>query len=268
MAPEAVASQGFLTCSSNNYKYSYCNANTQGRVVLLREVSSGNLCQQGRGWGFDSNGIWVDRGCRGEFSYGRDDGGNNNWDRNGRLVCESVSYRYRYCNANTQDRVSLMREISTGNLCRQGYGWGYDSGGIWVDRGCRGEFSYGRDNRRNNDAAVAAGIFAALAAAIGGGNQYQPPGPPPRPGPPAPSWAVGSFQAWDPQQSDTIQLIVYTNGSVQLRHESGAYLNGGALRDGMVYWNDGKRSWLSREGPGVMLGDVNTGSHYYFRRDR
>jgi len=273
MSPGAYASQGFLTCSSNNYQYSYCNANTQGRVMLLREVSSGNLCRQGRGWGFDNNGIWVDKGCRGEFSFGRDDGGGGgggggNWDRPGQVVCESVGYRYRYCNANTQDRVSLVREMSTGNLCRQGYGWGYDSGGIWVDRGCRGEFRYGQDNRRNNDAAIAAGILGAFAiGAAVGSSQNQNPAPPPQPSGSAPSWAVGSFQAWDPDASDHVQLIVYGNGKVTLRHESGAFVNDGYLRDGMVYWNNGKRSWFAREGPGVMVGDVATGKHYYFRRD-
>ena len=274
MSPGAYASQGFLTCSSNNYQYSYCNANTQGRVMLLREVSSGNLCRQGRGWGFDNNGIWVDKGCRGEFSFGRDDGGGGgggggNWDRPGQVVCESVGYRYRYCNANTQDRVSLVREMSTGNLCRQGYGWGYDSGGIWVDKGCRGEFQYGRDSSRRNDAAIAAGILGAFAlgAAISSSQQAAPPPPPPRPVPAAvPSWAPGSYHAWDPESGDNVLLYVRTSGEVSLRNEVGAIINEGNLRDGMVYWRNGKQSWLAREGPGVMLGDVDTGKHYYFRR--
>ena len=72
-APKAQAAQGFLNCSSNGYKYNYCAANTQGRVVLMREVSSGNLCRQGSGWGYDNGGIWVDKGCRADFSFGRDD---------------------------------------------------------------------------------------------------------------------------------------------------------------------------------------------------
>ena len=70
-APAARAAQGFITCDSNGYRYNYCAADTQGRVVLIREVSTGNLCRQGRGWGYDDSGIWVDRGCRGEFSFGR-----------------------------------------------------------------------------------------------------------------------------------------------------------------------------------------------------
>ena len=171
--------------------------------------------------------------------------------------------------------MSLARELSTGNLCRQGSGWGYDGGGIWVDRGCRGEFRYGQDNRGRNDAAVAAGILGALAIGAAIGSSQTAAAPPPPPPPPAPvvkpsggvpAWAAGSFQAWDPDSGDTVQLFVRASGDVSLRNEAGAVVNDGTLRDGMVYWRNGKRSWLAREGPGVLLGDIETGKHYYFRR--
>jgi hypothetical protein len=273
-APCAQAGAGLLTCESKGYRYEYCIANTQGRVIMLREISTGNLCRQGRGWGFDGNGIWVDRGCRAEFSYGRDDRGGG-WGRSGTLTCSSNGYRYQYCNADTQGRVSLVRELSTGNLCRQGRGWGFDNGGIWVDHGCRGEFRYGRDSGGRNDAAIAAGILGALAlgAAI---NSTQttpqavappPPPPPTRPSMLPPPWAVGSYQAYDPDSGDIVQLVVDGGGRVYLRNELGDVVNQGDLRDGMVWWNSGKRSWLAREGPGVLLGDVETGKHYYFRRN-
>jgi len=238
----------------------------------VSEMSTGNLCRQGRGWGFDNNGIWVDRGCRAQFSYGRDDGGGH-WGRAGQLTCESISYRYGYCNADTQGRVSLNRELSTGNLCRQGYGWGYDGGGIWVDRGCRGVFNYGRDSGGRNDAAIAAGIlgaFALGAAMSSSQNPSPPPAPPPPPQPHGtlpPQWAIGSFQAYDPDSGDNVQLVVDGGGRVYLRNENGAIVSQGTLRDGMIYWGNGKRSWFAREGPGVMVGDIDTGKHFYFRRD-
>ncbi len=267
--PDALAEQRLMQCDSNGYRYQYCNADTQGRVVLLREMSTGNLCRQGRGWGFDNGGIWVDKGCRGEFSYGRDNGGGG-WDRPGQLACESIGYRYRYCNANTQNRVSLIREMSTGNLCQQGRGWGYDNGGIWVDKGCRGEFRYGQDSSRRNDAAVAAGILGALAigAAIGSSQTAAPPPPPPPPPRPvaAPAWAVGSYSAWDPDSGTNVLLYVGTYGEVSLRNDRGAVVNEGSLRDGMVYWSNGRQQWLARQGPGVLLGDIDTGKHFYFRR--
>lgn len=276
----AQAQQGFLHCASNGYRYQFCSANTQGRVVLVREVSTGNLCRQGRGWGFDNSGIWVDRGCRADFSFGRD-GGNwsgGDWTGPNTLVCESIGYRRNFCRADTQNRVNLMREISTGNLCRQGWGWGFDGGGIWVDRGCRGEFSFGRSNNRdrNNDAAIAAGVIGALAlgAAIGAANTPQaapaapPPPPPLTPGqqrPPA--WMIGSFQGFDPDTGDIVTLVVSGAGHAYLRSETGDIVSEGALRDGVIVWSNGQRSWIASEGPGLLLGDINSGRHFYFRRN-
>lgn len=280
-APDARADTGFITCESTGYRYNYCAVRTQGRVAMIREVSTGNLCQQGRGWGYDDNGIWVDRGCRAQFSYGRDDGGGG-WSRSGRLTCESISYRYSYCNADTRGRVSLVREISTGNLCRQGTGWGFDDGGIWVDRGCRGEFRYGRDGGggggNDNGAAIAAGILGALAigAIASSASNPQPAAAPPPPPPPVPavarpalppSWAVGSYQAYDPDSGDIVQLVVDGGGRVYLRNEVGDIVSQGSLSDGMIFWGNGKRSFFARQDPGVLVGDVDTGKHYYFRRN-
>jgi len=58
------------------------------------------------------------------------------------LRCESYRNRRQHCAANTQNRVELIRRL--GGSCHQGRSWGYDRRSIWVDRGCRAEFSYGR----------------------------------------------------------------------------------------------------------------------------
>ena len=56
-----------ITCSSNDGKRNFCNADTRGGVRLTRQIS-GSACVQGQTWGFDNRSIWVDRGCRAEFS--------------------------------------------------------------------------------------------------------------------------------------------------------------------------------------------------------
>lgn len=56
------------------------------------------------------------------------------------VVCESSNGQRQYCPADTRGGVQLMRQIS-GSACRQGSTWGYDNRGIWVDNGCRAEFS-------------------------------------------------------------------------------------------------------------------------------
>ena len=63
----------------------------------------------------------------------------------------------------------------------------------------------------------------------------------------ASAWAIGSYQAYDPDSGDIVQLVVSGGGRVYLRNEVGELVSEGDLRDGMVYWTSGKRSWLARE---------------------
>lgn len=64
------------------------------------------------------------------------------------LDCDSGDYRYTYCPADTGYGVELERQRSN-TPCVFGESWGYDGGGVWVDRGCRGTFRIlsGRSHR-------------------------------------------------------------------------------------------------------------------------
>lgn len=69
-----VGGNGYtLRCESNRNRRQNCAANTENRVQLVRRL--GGTCTQGRSWGYTSRLIWVDRGCRAEFRYGRWTGG-------------------------------------------------------------------------------------------------------------------------------------------------------------------------------------------------
>jgi hypothetical protein len=59
-----------LTCSSNDMRRQFCAADTRGGVRLLRQRSDAS-CRQGSTWGYNRQGIWVDRGCRADFEIGR-----------------------------------------------------------------------------------------------------------------------------------------------------------------------------------------------------
>ena len=59
---------GTIRCESRGNSYEQCNAQTNGRVELLRKL--GGKCNAGRQWGFGADYIWVNGGCRGEFGYG------------------------------------------------------------------------------------------------------------------------------------------------------------------------------------------------------
>ncbi|AXC09618.1 hypothetical protein ACPOL_0233 [Acidisarcina polymorpha] len=125
---------------------------------------SGSACIQGQTWGYDRRGTWVDRGCRADFvvlgggsNWGPGPGypPGNNWGggyppppvtvpgNGGVVTCSSNNGGYNFCNAYTRQGVRLVYQRS-GSPCIQGQTWGYNNKGIWVDRGCRADFSQGR----------------------------------------------------------------------------------------------------------------------------
>jgi hypothetical protein len=139
-----------ITCSSDDGNRHYCNVDTRSGVRLSRQIS-GSACVQTRSWGYDSRGIWVDRGCRAEFVIGggrdRDDG--RGWDRGQIITCSSDDGGRNYCplpRGVDPDSLSMSRQIS-GSPCIPNRTWGVDRRGLWVDRGCRAEFAIrsGRD---------------------------------------------------------------------------------------------------------------------------
>src|SRR5882757_2421501 len=123
-----------VRCSSDDGHRQFCQADTRYGVTMVRQVS-GAPCQQGRSWDYTDRGIWVDRGCRAEFALR-----SASYTSGGRQVpCSSDNGRRNYCRAETHTGVALEKQTS-GSPCRQGYSWGYDDGGIWVDHGCRAYF--------------------------------------------------------------------------------------------------------------------------------
>ena len=71
----AVQAQDTIACESRHQRHEYCRVNTENNVRLRRQLSH-NQCIEGRTWGYDRRGIWVDDGCRAVFEYGyrhRDD---------------------------------------------------------------------------------------------------------------------------------------------------------------------------------------------------
>jgi hypothetical protein len=146
-AAAPAASAQTITCSSDNGRRNFCPVDTRGGVQMVRQ-RSGSPCTQGSTWGFDRRGIWVDRGCRADFvvraggrpgrpGYGPGYGPGGPGGQS--ITCSSDNGRRNYCAADTRRGVQLVRQRSDAR-CTQGYSWGYDRRGIWVDRGCRADF--------------------------------------------------------------------------------------------------------------------------------
>lgn len=131
-----------MRCESHDRKRNRCAADTRRGVDIVRRFSDAP-CVQGRSWGWDGYGVWVDDGCRAEFAIGGGYGGPaypGGGYGQGRVVrCESHDKRYSRCNVPVHGGVQLQHKLSDAG-CKQGSSWGWDRNGIWVDRGCRADF--------------------------------------------------------------------------------------------------------------------------------
>jgi hypothetical protein len=157
-----------VRCVSRDFRYSLCQVDT-GRgseVSLVRQISE-TRCVEGRNWGWNRAGIWVDQGCEGVFrvqrrwaggpgqghgpGHGPGHGGPGHgaggwqpgpdWDRAIRVHCASIDYRYRMCQVDTGrgGDVRVERQISK-TRCVRGQNWGWNRAGVWVDGGCEAVF--------------------------------------------------------------------------------------------------------------------------------
>jgi DUF3011 family protein len=59
-------------CTSTDYQYRFCSVDLGGggRAYLERQTS-GSSCIEGRTWGWNRAGIWVNQGCAGIFTIQR-----------------------------------------------------------------------------------------------------------------------------------------------------------------------------------------------------
>ncbi|MDO5504713.1 MAG: DUF3011 domain-containing protein [Pseudoxanthomonas suwonensis] len=140
----------WVTCESRDGRYRHCAMDTRGGVQMARQLSRAQ-CFEGRNWGVDRHGVWVDQGCRAQFASGGGGyrGGAVAWpgDQGGHLRCESINGRYRQCPVDTRRGVQLVRQVSSAP-CIEGRSWGSNRAGVWVNNGCRAEFVVGQGPRR------------------------------------------------------------------------------------------------------------------------
>jgi hypothetical protein len=57
------------------------------------------------------------------------------------IRCSSSQNRYNYCGIRGQIVSAYLSRQTSGAYCQQGTSWGYDQGGVWVDRGCAADFT-------------------------------------------------------------------------------------------------------------------------------
>ena len=130
-----VASAQTISCQSEAGARNYCKIETHGSVRLEKQRSTAP-CIQGTSWGFDDRGIWVDKGCAADFTVGTEGKVLAH-----RLRCSSDDGERKHCNVDTRwSKVELVKQLGS-TPCTEGSTWGHDEQGIWVDHGCRAEFT-------------------------------------------------------------------------------------------------------------------------------
>jgi Protein of unknown function (DUF3011) len=128
-----------ITCSSNDNGRNWCEIGANRDVQLVHQIS-GAACVRGRTWDVDQRGIWVDRGCRADFSIGPVVGTPRTPPPQF-VTCSSTNGGRNWCDIGNRRDVQLNRQISRGNApCNRGTTWGVDQRGLWVDRGCSAQF--------------------------------------------------------------------------------------------------------------------------------
>lgn len=132
-----------VRCESQANRIEHCAADTRKGVRLVRQLSASD-CVENMDWGHDDKGIWVARGCRAEFRIGagevapvRAGAGDSQATQ---ISCESTSRQRKRCDIAVKAGVELLRQLSK-TRCVRDRNWGWDADGVWVDRGCRAEFS-------------------------------------------------------------------------------------------------------------------------------
>lgn len=168
------------------------------------------------------------------------------------IRCESYNMGYRFCRADTDNRVEIARQISNTN-CVLDRNWGYARNGVWVNRGCGADFRVGRGGSSSDKTAAAVvgliGLAAIAAAASNQNKQSQED---------VSAWAVGTFTGYDNREGTDVTLRIMPGGSVSGRagrNEFSGSLDGTRLQAGRHAFR------ISRSGNGFLAVDERDSGH-------
>jgi hypothetical protein len=165
------------------------------------------------------------------------------------IRCDSRGLGYNFCRADTDGRVELLDRHSLFS-CREGRSWGYDSRGVWVDKGCSATFRVGRGG--HNDKAVLGAVvgLAALAAIAASRHKAE--------AVEVESWAVGSFVGDDNREGVRVSLRILPGGQVDGSagdQDITGHLEGARLEAGRQVFR------IERKGTGFVAIDERDDTH-------
>lgn len=221
MPPQAVARERHITCGSQNYGYNYCRVYTGGRVRLAHQLSH-KPCTEGSTWGYDSQGVWVDKGCRADFivdeAYGTGWNGGYNSDYNSHHDYSSSSRH-----DDDDDNLGAALGVAAGAVILGALIGGASSSDS------NSNSHYNQRHRSN-----------------------------------IPSWAIGTFQGHNPRYDSEVELTISPSGQVYAIAD-GVRLNGTFDGNELIF-SGNKRFEVERTHNGLTTieeGNYKNKVHYY-----
>jgi hypothetical protein len=127
-----------VTCESKKTDRVECKIPGNAQLRLVRQLSQ-NPCRINDTYGKGGDYVWVDKGCRGDFEVTVPGTAGAGRAATRRIVCESSGETRATCFAPGATAVRLVRQMSR-SACTENVSYGLGGGGIWVSKGCRGEF--------------------------------------------------------------------------------------------------------------------------------
>jgi len=134
-----------ILCDSRDYRQNYCGSGTRISRAWMVEQRSQSPCIEGRTWGWDGGGVWVNQGCSAVFAYqgggGRPPAPPPNPNS---VACGSRDYQYNFCAVGSRLGRAWILEQRSQAPCVEGQTWGRRNNGIWVTQGCNAVFAFDR----------------------------------------------------------------------------------------------------------------------------
>lgn len=132
-----------IECRSEKYGFARCSSD-RAPARLLRQISRAS-CEEGRTWGVDRDGLWVDQGCAAVFEqgggYGGGHGGHYVPPADAEFVtCQSRRGRPETCRFRSPARhVGLFQNL-TEVPCAEGVNWDWQDRSVRVWDDCAATF--------------------------------------------------------------------------------------------------------------------------------
>lgn len=133
-----TGTDGVVRCESDTNRPQSCTTGWNTTSRLVRQLS-GAPCIEGQTWSSSPGLVWVNNGCRAEFSA---NWSGTNASTGDSLRCESTNNRQQSCPTPWNTSSRLVRQLS-GAPCVENQSWWSGNGQVTVSGGCRAEFAAG-----------------------------------------------------------------------------------------------------------------------------